>query len=157
MAHDYRAALDTLGLALIDLPPAGTYRGVSIVGNTAYVAGHIGWHDGGPSVVGTLGDDLDITAGKIAARDAALTALGTLERPGRRTVTSMVNGSRVRTPRMSQESRASCGLSSRLWSRSPSITWVSNPMAGAMCCSSGFQPPPTCSVGRKREGPSTTK
>lgn len=80
MTHDYRAALDTLGLALIDLPPAGTYRGVSIVGNTAYVAGHIGWHDGGPSVVGTLGDDIDIAAGKIAARDAALTALGTLER-----------------------------------------------------------------------------
>ncbi|WP_280249847.1 RidA family protein [Nocardia abscessus] len=66
MAHDYRAALDK-------------YRGVNVIGQTAYVSGHIGWRDGAPTVTGTLGADLDVEAGRIAARDAAPTALGTLE------------------------------------------------------------------------------
>lgn len=78
--HDYRKALEELGLELLEHPVAGTYSGLKIAGNTIYVSGHVGWRDGHASVVGRLGDDLGVEDGQRAARDAALAALGTLER-----------------------------------------------------------------------------
>ncbi|MFI5735111.1 RidA family protein [Kribbella sp. NPDC051587] len=78
--HDYRTALSAAGLELLKHPTVGKYQGFSVVGNTLHVSGHIGWRNGGVSIVGTLGHDLDVPAGKEAARDAALAALGTVEK-----------------------------------------------------------------------------
>lgn len=72
-------ALTRLGLELIYVKPAGSYKTLSVVGNTGYTAGHLGMNNGKPTVVGTLGKDLSIEEGQAAARDAVLAALGTLE------------------------------------------------------------------------------
>lgn len=72
-------ALAHLGLELIYVKPAGSYKTVSIVGQVAHTAGHLGIKDGKPTVVGKLGADLSIEEGQAAARDAVLAALGSLE------------------------------------------------------------------------------
>lgn len=71
--------LEQLGLELIYVKPAGSYKTLSVVGNTAYTAGHLGIKEGKPTVTGTLGANLTIEEGQAAARDAVLAALGTLE------------------------------------------------------------------------------
>jgi enamine deaminase RidA (YjgF/YER057c/UK114 family) len=75
-----RARLAELGLELLEHPVAGAYQPVVLAGDFAYVSGHVGWRNGGASVIGTLGLDLTIEDGQRAARDAALALLGTLER-----------------------------------------------------------------------------
>ncbi|AQA09238.1 RidA family protein [Streptomyces samsunensis] len=67
-------------LTLLEHPTAGSYAPLIITGNLAFVSGHIGWRDDKASVVGVVGRDLSVEQGKVAARDAALAALGTLDR-----------------------------------------------------------------------------
>lgn len=64
------------------LPPApramGAYRPVIVVGNLAYMSGHAPWRDDGSRIVGRLGQDLDVEAGKAAARQCGLAMLSSL-------------------------------------------------------------------------------
>ena len=72
------ARVEELGLELPPpFPPAGTYVNAVRTGNLLVLAGHI--PIGGEQIVlGKLGDDLDVDAGRAAARLAALSALATL-------------------------------------------------------------------------------
>ena len=68
----------------LELPPAptpmGVYQPLVIVGKFAYASGHGPIRTDGSFVTGRLGMDLDISAGKAAARQAGLTILATLRR-----------------------------------------------------------------------------
>ena len=72
------ARVDELGLELpAPFPPAGTYVNAVRTGNLLVLAGHI--PIGADQIVlGKLGDDLDVDAGRAAARLAALSALATM-------------------------------------------------------------------------------
>ena len=66
----------------LELPPAprpkGVYKPLVIVGNLAYVSGHVSTRSDGSIVTGRVGAELDQAAGYAAARQAALTILATL-------------------------------------------------------------------------------
>ena len=66
----------------LELPPApkpvAVYRTVVIAGNAAYVSGHGPLKSDGTMISGRLGADLDLTAGKAAARQVGLAILATL-------------------------------------------------------------------------------
>jgi enamine deaminase RidA (YjgF/YER057c/UK114 family) len=67
----------------LTLPPApprgGVYQPVVIVGNVAYVSGHGPYLGDGKYLTGRLGADLDLEAGKTAARQTGLALLATLK------------------------------------------------------------------------------
>src|SRR5436190_9440078 len=68
-----------LGLELPDpFPPAGIYINAARTGQLLVLGGHIPIDAGGGIVLGKLGADLDVEAGRAAARLAALSALATL-------------------------------------------------------------------------------
>jgi enamine deaminase RidA (YjgF/YER057c/UK114 family) len=85
------ASIERLGLRLPDVfPPAGEYVNAVRTGDLLILGGHIPISADGEIVLGKLGDDLDVAAGRRAARFAALSALatirselGTLDRVGR--------------------------------------------------------------------------
>ena len=58
--------------------PVAVYRTVVIAGNAAYVSGHGPLKSDGTMISGRLGADLDLTAGKAAARQVGLAILATL-------------------------------------------------------------------------------
>jgi enamine deaminase RidA (YjgF/YER057c/UK114 family) len=66
----------------LELPPApkpaGVYKPVVICGNLAYVSGHGPLKSDGKLVTGRVGADMDLNAGKQAARQVGLTILATL-------------------------------------------------------------------------------
>ena len=66
----------------LELPPAprpvGVYKPCVIVGNLAYVSGHGPIKSDGTLVTGRVGSDLDLAAGKAAARQVGLAILATL-------------------------------------------------------------------------------
>jgi enamine deaminase RidA (YjgF/YER057c/UK114 family) len=66
----------------LDLPPApkamGVYKPVVVVGNIAYVSGHGPLKADGTLITGRVGADLDLAAGKNAARQTGLAILATL-------------------------------------------------------------------------------
>lgn len=66
----------------LDLPPApkpvGVYKPLVIVGNLVYVSGHGPVKADKTLIVGRVGTDLDLAAGKAAARQVGLTILATL-------------------------------------------------------------------------------
>jgi enamine deaminase RidA (YjgF/YER057c/UK114 family) len=66
----------------LELPPppkpAGVYKPMVILGNLAYVSGHGPLRPDKSLITGRVGDDLDLEAGKKAARQAGLTILATL-------------------------------------------------------------------------------
>src|SRR5258706_5691550 len=66
----------------LELPPApkpvGVYKPVVIVGNLAYVSGHGPLKPDQTLMAGRVGADLDVPAGKLAARQVGLTILATL-------------------------------------------------------------------------------
>lgn len=66
----------------LQLPPApkpvAVYRPVVIFGNAAYVSGHGPVRLDGSLVTGVVGRDLDLTAGRDAARQVGLAILATL-------------------------------------------------------------------------------
>ncbi len=83
--------LDKLGLSLPPPPsPVGVYKPILVIGDLAYLSGHGPLQDSGELMKGKVGEDLDVEAGKGAARQVGLTLLstvkdhfGTLDRIGR--------------------------------------------------------------------------
>ena len=72
--------LTTLGLTLPSAPPrGGVYKPVVIVGNIAYVSGHGPYLGDGKYLTGRVGGDLDLEAGKAAAKQTGLALLATLK------------------------------------------------------------------------------
>ena len=66
----------------LELPPApkpaGVYKPVVITGNMAYVSGHGPLKTDKTLITGRVGADLDLQAGKLAARQVGLAILATL-------------------------------------------------------------------------------
>jgi enamine deaminase RidA (YjgF/YER057c/UK114 family) len=66
----------------LQLPPApqpvAVYRTLVVVGNLAYASGHGPLRSDGSLVTGVVGRDLDLAAGKAAARQVGLAILATL-------------------------------------------------------------------------------
>lgn len=66
----------------LELPPApkamGVYRPIVIVGDTAYLSGHVPLLPDGSMLQGAVGDDVDQQAGYDAARQVGLVMLSTL-------------------------------------------------------------------------------
>src|SRR4051812_30922114 len=66
----------------LELPPApkpvAVYKPLTIVGNIAYVSGHGPLKSDKTLITGRLGADLDLAAGKNAARQVGLAILATL-------------------------------------------------------------------------------
>jgi len=72
--------LTALGFTLPAAPPrGGVYKPVVIVGNIAYVSGHGPYLGDGEYLTGRVGADLDLEAGKAAAKQTALALLATLK------------------------------------------------------------------------------
>jgi enamine deaminase RidA (YjgF/YER057c/UK114 family) len=73
------ARLEKLGLQLPPPPqPAGVYKPLLVSGDLAYASGHGPLKPDGSLVVGRVGQDLDLAAGKAAARLAGLAILASL-------------------------------------------------------------------------------
>lgn len=66
----------------LELPPApkamGVYKPVIVVGKMAYVSGHGPLKSDGSLITGRVGADLDLAAGKAAARQTGLAILASL-------------------------------------------------------------------------------
>jgi enamine deaminase RidA (YjgF/YER057c/UK114 family) len=58
--------------------PQGVYKPIVEVGNLIYVSGHGPLKADGTLILGRVGDDLDATAGKAAARQVGLAMLATV-------------------------------------------------------------------------------
>ena len=73
------ARISELNLELPPAPkPAGVYKPLVIAGNMAYASGHGPVKMDGSMITGRVGDDLDLDAGKMAARQVGLSILATL-------------------------------------------------------------------------------
>jgi enamine deaminase RidA (YjgF/YER057c/UK114 family) len=74
---------DKLNKLNLELPPAprpmGVYKPFLIVGGLVYVSGHGPVKPDGSLITGRVGKDLDMEAGKAAARQVGLTILSTLK------------------------------------------------------------------------------
>jgi enamine deaminase RidA (YjgF/YER057c/UK114 family) len=69
-----------LNLALPPAPaPKGVYKPALVVDKFIYVSGHGPVQTDGNLIFGRIGDDMDIEAGKLAARQVGLTILSTLK------------------------------------------------------------------------------
>lgn len=78
-AQDLEARLSELGLVLPPAsPPVGVYRRVVVVGNLAYVSGHLPIDAEGKIVTGIVGQELTVDQGRAAARQTALAILASL-------------------------------------------------------------------------------
>jgi enamine deaminase RidA (YjgF/YER057c/UK114 family) len=68
----------------LELPPAptpiGVYTPLLVLGQLAYASGHGPVKSDGTFIVGRVGADLDLSGGKLAARQVGLTILATLRR-----------------------------------------------------------------------------
>src|SRR5260221_3938088 len=66
----------------LELPPApkpvGVYKPLVIAGNFAYVSGHCPLKPDKSLITGRVGADLDLAAGKLAARQVGLAILSTV-------------------------------------------------------------------------------
>ena len=77
MSHEKR--LVELKLQLPPAPkPVAVYKTLVVAGNLAYVSGHGPLKADKTSITGRVGDDLDLDAGKAAARQVGLAILATL-------------------------------------------------------------------------------
>ena len=73
------AHLKELNLQLPPAPkPVGVYKTLVVVDRLAYASGHGPLRADGSVIVGRVGQDLDLAAGKAAARQTGLTILATL-------------------------------------------------------------------------------
>ena len=78
-ASAVEARLAELGITLPPPPkPGGVYQPVLLIGSFAYVSGHGPLHADGSYITGRLGADLDVEAGRAAARQTALSMLASL-------------------------------------------------------------------------------
>ncbi len=69
-----------LGLNLPPAPkPLGVYKPCLIDGKYLYLSGHGTVQDDGSLIMGRIGEDLDIEAGKLAARQVGLAMLSTIK------------------------------------------------------------------------------
>lgn len=59
--------------------PAGVYRPILVIGNFLYVSGQGTVNNDGSLIQGRLGDTMTLEEGKVAARQAGLTMLSTIE------------------------------------------------------------------------------
>jgi enamine deaminase RidA (YjgF/YER057c/UK114 family) len=72
--------LAALGLKLPPAPsPTGIYKPCLIIGNYLYVSGHGPVRDDKSLITGRVGKDIDIEAGKLAARQVGLTILSSVQ------------------------------------------------------------------------------
>jgi enamine deaminase RidA (YjgF/YER057c/UK114 family) len=79
MSHESR--LSSLGLTLPPAPkPVAVYRPLVIHGTLAYVSGHGPLKADGSLITGRVGAELDLEAGKAAARQVGLAILATLRK-----------------------------------------------------------------------------
>ena len=77
MSHEKR--LVELKLQLPPAPkPVAVYKTLVVAGNLAYVSGHGPLKADKSTITGRVGDDLDLDAGKAAARQVGLAILATL-------------------------------------------------------------------------------
>ena len=73
--------IKSLGLVLPPVPkPGGIYQPTLVVGNLLYVSGHGPVREDTTLITGRIGADIYIEAGKLAARQVALTILATVTR-----------------------------------------------------------------------------
>lgn len=71
---------EALGLVLPPPPqPLGVYKPCLIVGNHLYLSGHGTWKADGTLIIGRVGKDMSIDAGKLAARQVGLAMLATIK------------------------------------------------------------------------------
>ncbi len=71
--------LTALGIELPDpFPPAGEYINAVRTGDLLILGGHVPFNPPQTIVLGKLGADLDVDAGREAARFAAISALATI-------------------------------------------------------------------------------
>lgn len=71
---------EKLGLSLPLAPkPLGVYKPYLIDGKYLYLSGHGTVQDDGSLIIGRIGDDMDIEAGKLAARQVGLAMLSTIK------------------------------------------------------------------------------
>jgi enamine deaminase RidA (YjgF/YER057c/UK114 family) len=76
---DYETKIIQLQLQLPPVSaPKGLYRPLVIVGNLAYLSGHLPSHTDGSLIQGKVGVEHNIEDGKLAARAAGLAILATL-------------------------------------------------------------------------------
>lgn len=77
------AAEDRIKELKLELPPApkpaGVYKPVVVIGNVAYVSGHGPLLSDGTMLKGRVGDQIDLEAGRKAARQCALAILASLQ------------------------------------------------------------------------------
>jgi len=74
------ARLAELNLQLPPIPkPGGVYKPVVIVGNMAYVSGHVSLRPDGSIITGRVGSEVDQDFGKKAAEASGLAILATLK------------------------------------------------------------------------------
>ena len=70
---------DSLGYRLPPPPkPVGVYKPFLQVENIVYVSGHGTFKEDGSLIIGRVGEDMDIEAGKLAARQVGLAIIATL-------------------------------------------------------------------------------
>ena len=71
--------ISQLGLSLPPAPtPVGVYKPYLIEGKTLYLSGHGPVQDDKSLIIGRIGKELDMEAGKLAARQVGLTMLSTI-------------------------------------------------------------------------------
>jgi enamine deaminase RidA (YjgF/YER057c/UK114 family) len=76
---DYETKIIQLQLQLPPVSaPKGLYRPLVIVGNLAYLSGHLPSHTDGSLIQGKVGVEYNLEEGKLAARAAGLAILATL-------------------------------------------------------------------------------
>jgi enamine deaminase RidA (YjgF/YER057c/UK114 family) len=76
---DYETKIIQLQLQLPPVSaPKGLYRPLVIVGNLAYLSGHLPSHSDGSLIQGKVGVEYNLEEGKLAARAAGLAILATL-------------------------------------------------------------------------------
>jgi len=72
--------IEELGLKLPPAPPpAGVYRPILVVDNFLYVSGQGPVLADGSLITGRVGDDMELEAAKLAARQVGLTMLSTIQ------------------------------------------------------------------------------
>ena len=71
---------EKMGLALPPAPlPMGVYKPYLIDGKHLYISGHGPFKEDSTLIIGRIGEDMDIEAGKLAARQVGLTILATIK------------------------------------------------------------------------------
>ena len=77
-----KSAEENFAALAYSLPPApkplGVYKPYLIDGKYLYLSGHGPVQDDGTLIIGRIGSDIDIEAGKLAARQVGLTMLSTI-------------------------------------------------------------------------------